>query len=171
MSFRNIITQQGAAVLPLQVGGTTNPRFETSPDVLLAAGWRIETAQPGAIASGYERLSVTWIQDPDNPQGAVPAYTDTLIATRIAAEAATTAASITFQSQLDNAERIVKGLGLTILDEINLLRQWTTDYKAVVAAATTLADLKTRVASMPALTQRTVAQLKDAVLTKAQALP
>jgi hypothetical protein len=168
---RNIVTQTQSATLPQQVGGTYNPTWQTSPDALIAAGWRIETAQPGAIATGYERLSIRWIQDPGNPQGAIPQYTDTLIATRVAAEAAAKAAGIAFQSELDNAERIVKGLGLTILDEINLVRQWTADYKVVVAAATSLANLQTRVAAMPDLAQRTAAQLKAAVLAKAQALP
>jgi hypothetical protein len=48
-------------------------------------------------------------------------------------------------------------------DEINTLRAWITDFKADVAAATTLADLKTRVAANPDLPARTLAQLRTAL--------
>ena len=94
MNYHNITTQQAVTALPLQVGGTVNPQFETSPEVLLIAGWRIETALPGSIAIGYERLSIRWIQDPADPQGAIPQYTDTLISDRIAQEAAIRAAQV-----------------------------------------------------------------------------
>ena len=48
-------------------------------------------------------------------------------------------------------------------DEINLLRKWTRDFKAEVAAATNLADLKTRVSGLPTLNDRTLDQLKTAI--------
>lgn len=50
-----------------------------------------------------------------------------------------------------------------IKDEFNLLRQWTRDFKTEVAAATNLANLQTRVASLPTLNDRTLAQLKTAI--------
>lgn len=52
------------------------------------------------------------------------------------------------------------------LDEINALRGWITDYKADVAAATSLADLKTRVAANPDLPNRTLVQLRNAVKSR-----
>ena len=100
---RNIITQAQSATLPQQIGGVYNPTWTTAPEVSLAAGWRIETAQPGSIASGYERLSVRWIQDPNDVRGAIPQYTDTLIATRVAAEAATKAAQLAATQALAQA--------------------------------------------------------------------
>jgi hypothetical protein len=62
---------------------------------------------------------------------------------------------------------IAKGLraaGAVQVDEINLLRQWITSFKAAVAAATSLADLKTRVAALANMPDRTLSQYKTAVL-------
>lgn len=50
-----------------------------------------------------------------------------------------------------------------IKDELNILRGWTLDFKAEVAAATSLADLQTRVAGLPDLADRTLAQLRTAI--------
>lgn len=59
--------------------------------------------------------------------------------------------------------------GLTI-DELNVIRQWITDFKVQVAAATTLADLKTRVAGItPNLPARTQAQAITAIKSKVNA--
>jgi len=48
-------------------------------------------------------------------------------------------------------------------DEFNHVRGWITDFKVEVAAAANLGDLKTRIAAMPDLPDRTLAQLKTAV--------
>lgn len=48
-------------------------------------------------------------------------------------------------------------------DELNALRQWLTDFKGDVAAATSLADLKTRVAANPSLPDRDLGQLRTAI--------
>ena len=48
-------------------------------------------------------------------------------------------------------------------DEFNLVRGWITDFKVEVAAAANLGDLKTRIAGMPDLPDRTLAQLKTAI--------
>ena len=53
-----------------------------------------------------------------------------------------------------------------IMDEINILRGWTIDFKAEVAAATSLANLQTRVATLPDLSDRTLAQLKTALTNR-----
>lgn len=50
-----------------------------------------------------------------------------------------------------------------IKDEINILRSWIVDFKAEVAAATSLVTLKTGVAGLPDLPDRTLAQLKTAI--------
>jgi hypothetical protein len=66
---------------------------------------------------------------------------------------------------------IARALVLTLLDEVNLLRQRLADQDAAVAAATSLADLKTRwaaVASADPVPQRTAAQAKSAVANKIQ---
>ena len=54
-------------------------------------------------------------------------------------------------------------------DEINIVRQWTVSFKIEVAAASTLADLKTRVATLPTLNDRTLAQLKTLIINKLNA--
>lgn len=53
-----------------------------------------------------------------------------------------------------------------IIDELNVLRQWLAAFKTRVAAATTLADFKARVATLPATPDRTLAQAKAAILAK-----
>lgn len=62
--------------------------------------------------------------------------------------------------------QITRALVLVTKDEINLLRQWVTDFKAAVAASTSLADLKTRVAALDSMPQRTAQQAKAAMLAK-----
>lgn len=56
-----------------------------------------------------------------------------------------------------------KRFALIVLDEINALRQWDMDFKAAVAASTSLANLQSRVAALPNLPQRTIEQLKNAM--------
>lgn len=53
--------------------------------------------------------------------------------------------------------------------EINILRAWLSRFKSEVAAATTLADLKTRVAGMPSTPARTKAQIANAVKAEVDA--
>lgn len=52
-----------------------------------------------------------------------------------------------------------------VVDENNLLRQWMADFKAAVAAAGSLAALKTGVAGLPNVPQRTYQQAKTAINT------
>jgi len=53
-----------------------------------------------------------------------------------------------------------------IKDEMNILRGWLTQFKADVAAANNLSDLKTSVAAQPDLPDRTLAQLKTAITAR-----
>jgi hypothetical protein len=55
---------------------------------------------------------------------------------------------------------------LVVMDELNSIRQWVTDFKAAVAAATSLANLQTRVAATSNLPQRTANQIRPAVQGK-----
>lgn len=52
-----------------------------------------------------------------------------------------------------------------VVDELNILRQWLSDFKTEVAAATNLANLQTRVASLPNMPDRTYQQAKTAIKT------
>ncbi len=56
-----------------------------------------------------------------------------------------------------------KAIVQLVVDELNLLRQRDTDLRAQIAAASTLADLKTRVSSMTALSARTLSQALTAI--------
>ena len=84
------INTQSVRPLPtwLAEKSMSNPQFSD----LVPYGWRICQPVP-AIAVGYERLTgVTWTQSGTNALYADPTFTDTLIADRLAAEAAAQAA-------------------------------------------------------------------------------
>ena len=52
------------------------------------------------------------------------------------------------------------------IDEINAIREWITSLKAAVAAASTIANLKTGVAALPNMPDRTLAQAITALKNK-----
>ncbi|MCK5606986.1 hypothetical protein KAR91_34100 [Candidatus Pacearchaeota archaeon] len=56
-----------------------------------------------------------------------------------------------------------EAFGLAAHKENNALRAWITDFKAAVAAASSLIDLQTRIAGLPNMPARTVEQLLNAV--------
>lgn len=58
---------------------------------------------------------------------------------------------------------LLRGLADIMRDEINILRGWITDFKTDVAAATSLADLKTRVAANADLLDRTLSQIRTSI--------
>ncbi len=74
-----------------------------------------------------------------------------------------TAAKGRMTSSTDIDWRAVAGI---LVDEINVLRQWLASFKVEVVAASNLADLKTRVAGLPATPDRTLAQAKTAYQNK-----
>ena|ERR1043166_797591 len=76
------------------------------------------------------------------------------------------AESLTGGGSLGMLER---GAALVIMDELNVLRQRDVDRSADVAAATSLADLKTRWAARSAFPQRTATQIKTAIQNKINA--
>lgn len=59
--------------------------------------------------------------------------------------------------------KVLRALVLVLIDEINALRQWVAAFKAATAAATNLANLQTRVAGLPNMPDRTLAQAKTAI--------
>ncbi len=76
-----------------------------------------------------------------------------------------TVAKADVASSTDAPAKVHRAVASVLIDELNILRLWITDFKAAVAAATSLADLKTRVAAItPAsLPARTLAQAKTAI--------
>lgn len=55
---------------------------------------------------------------------------------------------------------------MTMLDEINVLRQWCTTLRSHLANASSLADQRSRVSGMPQLPDRTTEQARTAVRNK-----
>jgi hypothetical protein len=71
------------------------------------------------------------------------------------------------QQKIDSMDIFDKAIILALIDELNLLRAWVVAFKAATAAATSLANLQTRVAALSDLPDRTVPQAIAAVRTKA----
>lgn len=55
---------------------------------------------------------------------------------------------------------------MTMLDEINVLRQWCTTLRSHLAIASSMADQRSRIGGMPPLPDRTTAQARTAVRNK-----
>ena len=63
-------------------------------------------------------------------------------------------------------EKVARAVVSVLLDEINILRQWLAAFKVEAAASVSLADLRTRIATLPATADRTLAQAKTAIANK-----
>jgi len=74
------------------------------------------------------------------------------------------------QQKIDSMDLFDKAIVLTLIDELNLLREWIVAFKAQAALATSLANLQTRIATLPDLPDRTVLQAIAAVRSKAGGL-
>jgi hypothetical protein len=136
-----------------------------------------------APLDGVPRLRVEGIRDnPDGISLAVPSDAETTaIDAAVAAHvpvveaerrapldnlAARVTAKEAITTKLTSDAKLARALVSVLIDELNDARAWITSFKAEVAAATTLADLKTRVASLPAMPARTLAQAKTAIANK-----
>ncbi|NIT58334.1 MAG: hypothetical protein GWN00_19535 [Aliifodinibius sp.] len=64
------------------------------------------------------------------------------------------------ESQIDNLESVMRQLTVLTMNEINTIRQWLMSFKAEVAAATSFADLQSRIASLIDLPDRTLQQIR-----------
>lgn len=69
-------------------------------------------------------------------------------------------------SDRSSSAKLIRSILLIVLDEINILRQRDVNRSLDVAAATTLADLKTRWAARSSLQDRTSTQFLNAVESK-----
>lgn len=81
-----------------------------------------------------------------------------------------TSPELTAQALIDAMPVFEKAILLTIIDELNILRDWIMSFKAATAAATSLANLQTRVAALSNMPDRTPAQAIQAVRDKAGTL-
>jgi hypothetical protein len=67
------------------------------------------------------------------------------------------------------APRVLRAVVSLTVDELNDLRDWISLFKAATASATSLADLKARVAALPNLPARTLQQARTAIVNKVEA--
>ncbi len=74
--------------------------------------------------------------------------------------------AVTFMQRLEANPKAYRAIAALALDEINTLREWIVSFQAAVAAASSLANLQTRVAALPNLPDRTLAQAKAAFINK-----
>ncbi len=126
-------------------------------------------AQWGSAAT-YADLQRTWR---DQSQ-AIPtqAELDTEWAAILAEQAPAAVAAATIaatKADYDTTDRnavLLRAVVATLLDEINVLRAWIAAFKVETAAASSLADLKTRVAGLPAMPARTPTQARTAIFSK-----
>lgn len=71
-------------------------------------------------------------------------------------------------SQAESPEpsgKLSRAIITVLLNEINSLRQWIVAFKAATAASTSLANLKTGVAALPNMPDRTLPQARTAITT------
>lgn len=140
--------QKVLGVLP----SANTPDFDGRTDVLVNP----DLSALDAIPQAY------WKHD----TGAVIEYTQAEKDTQDAAESAAADAALRdgakgqFSGQPGLALRAFADI---IKDEINVIRTWARDYKAVVASANNFSSLKSGVAGMADLPDRTLAQLKSAI--------
>ncbi len=74
--------------------------------------------------------------------------------------------AVTLINLLDANARAYRAIAALAIDEINTLREWIVAFKAATALASSLANLQSRVAALPDLPDRTLAQAKTAFIAK-----
>ncbi len=94
----------------------------------------------------------------DGSQGAY----DTWLATVTSAQKE----AVTFMQRQDGQSKAYRAIAALAIDEINTLREWIVAFKAATALASSLANLQSRVAALPDLPDRTLAQAKTAFINK-----
>jgi hypothetical protein len=144
------------------------------PGLPLAAGGWMVNGPPSAASptrtlhphpSG-EKVFVAWTQVPTPAQiaqvsAAVTAY---VVPTEVEELRAQAKDHLTLNPSAEM--KLLRATVGIMVDEINVLREWLTSFQAAVAAAATLAALKTSVAALTALPDRTLAQAKTALGAK-----
>jgi hypothetical protein len=125
--------------------------------------WRIVDSASLPPDNGDEFDRLGWVDD-----GETVAVSQVRRAALVAArlvELKAKAVTAFQDGQREDARRD-RAIALVTLDEVNALRQWITDFKTAVANAATLAALKTAVAALPNVPQRTATQAKNAVVAR-----
>ncbi len=74
--------------------------------------------------------------------------------------------TLPYMASPDQDSRAYRAIAAIMVDEINTLREWIMSFQAAVAAASSLANLQTRVAALPNLPDRTLAQARSAFIAR-----
>jgi hypothetical protein len=110
----------------------------------LAAGWRGRVPVPTQAV-----MEAKWLE----VQAALPAT---------AADLARARAKALFDGTSEGGVKD-RAIAWLLVNQLNALRQWDMSFKAAVAASTSLADLKSRVALLPDLAQITLSAARQAL--------
>ena len=130
------------------------PEYDQRPDTLINPDESGVTKTPAQTVAVPGSNAVR-----DMTQGEL----DALVAADGAAfDAATRQAAKDYKTGFENKGLYLRAVADVIKDELNILRGWLVDFKAEVAASTSLADLQTRVATLPDLPDRSLSQIKGA---------
>lgn len=113
----------------------------------------------------------TWSVQPSTLQAAAQAVITAFDASPAADVAwvnlaARTAAQQAVGTDKSAVYKVARAEAAVLVDEINALRQWIVNFKAAVAAASSLSNLQTRVAALPDMPDRTLAQAQTAITAK-----
>lgn len=146
-----------AGQLPQYLQSVNTPDYASDPDALINP----DLSAVSGLALKYWKRSGSSILA---QSAAEQAATDASIAAALITANRAVADAV---ANVSNGEGVqLRAIVAILLDEINALRTWTRDFKAATAAATSLANLQTRVAALPTLADRTLAQAKTAYQTK-----
>lgn len=129
-------------------------------------GWDV-TTRADALMVRIDFAPGATTQQKTNARNAVLAA-DVTQAALDAAEvlAARAIANALLSNDRKGPQKLARAIALVALDEVNVIRSWLADFKTQVAASTSLANLQSRVASLPNTPQRTKAQLLTAVANR-----
>lgn len=145
-----------------------------TPKVLESLGYVAERDFACGAATPGGDVSLTWTHADAQPREQDVATTAASPAFATWLEAHGGDAIKTAQQQAkdafgaSNADSLIRerAVMLTLIDELNLLRQWITSFKAATAASSSLADLKARVAALANMPDRTATQARNSVAAK-----
>lgn len=130
------------------------PEYDSEPNKLVNPDL---SALSGVIVKFWKRVGLTVVEMSQAEKDAIAAAEAT------AQVAAVRTGAKLFIVNFHADSLFQRAVASVILDELNILRGWTRDLQAGIAGASSLAQVKTAVASLPSLTDRTLAQVKSAI--------
>jgi hypothetical protein len=140
---------------------------QTSSSARLEEAIKAACPSVTGLSIGTEGVAATVTVTPSNQQACAQA---TINAFDWGASAQTAwenlklrAAAKALFATIEREGKALRCFALATKDEVNVLRAWLAAFKVEVDAAATLANLKTRVATLPATPARTDLQLRNAI--------